>query len=366
MSLLVPRLPSSLGVCSSIVIGLDDQPFAINVHPAVIYVIPTAPKPRGSWGKLGEVAEGDRLLARLGARLMGVVREDWEVCSMGRLVGKPEARLMGKVVENLLVVKLGDSSGVESLVVSLAVGKPMDKPVASSADRPEHKQGGSLADSLADSLETAKVKDKPEDKPEGRRGRVTIWIWPGRLWRNVKRSTSGSSSGSGGSGTTSLGSTSSGSSAQSLTSTILEPCKSLLLDVSVDLLGLNINIDLYLHLAGLLDGVGGLLNSLLGGDRSRPTTMTQRYRDICGTSFTTLGPGRNVTATSPTDCLQQCEIDAILATVQLGTLNDCLGATLDRGIAIDNCLYFIGSDTDILDLHMAINTDDSDSFCKSC
>lgn len=139
-----------------------------------------------------------------------------------------------------------------------------------------------------------------------------------------------------------------------------------MLDVSVDLLGLNINIDLYLDLAGLLDGVGTLLNSLLGGDRSQPTTITQRYRAICGTSLATLGTGRKVTATSPTDCLRQCEIDAILATVQLGTLNDCLGATLDRGIAVDNCLYFVGSDTDVLDLHIAINTDNSDSFCKSC
>ncbi|KAK3393273.1 hypothetical protein B0H63DRAFT_554680 [Podospora didyma] len=115
-----------------------------------------------------------------------------------------------------------------------------------------------------------------------------------------------------------------------------------LLAVSVDLLGLNIDLDLYLDLAGLFNGVGNLLSGLLGGGPS-PTTVLPSS-SACGA----------------------CEADAVLATVQLGSLSDCLGATLNRSVAVDNCLYFIGADSGILDLNLALTTDDSDSYCKSC
>ncbi|KAK3694475.1 hypothetical protein B0T22DRAFT_71961 [Podospora appendiculata] len=147
-----------------------------------------------------------------------------------------------------------------------------------------------------------------------------------------------------------------------------------LLDITVDLLGLNIDIDAYLNLAGLLDTVGDLVGGLLGGllggssttQQQQPTTVSQQYRTNCGKSFSSLPGGKTTTATSASDCLQKCEADAILLTVQLGSLNDCLGATLDNSIAVDNCLYFLGGESDILDINLALLSSSKDSYCKSC
>ncbi|KAK0730189.1 hypothetical protein B0H67DRAFT_638721 [Lasiosphaeris hirsuta] len=142
-------------------------------------------------------------------------------------------------------------------------------------------------------------------------------------------------------------------------------CANPLLDITVSLLGLNIDIDAYLTLAGLLDDPGNLVGGLPDLDET-PTSLPQQYRTKCGKSFANLPGGTTVTAASATDCLQQCETASILATVQAGTLRDCLGATLTKGVAVNNCLYFLGDDDDILDVGLAIDLDDADSFCKSC
>ncbi|KAK3945226.1 hypothetical protein QBC46DRAFT_219215, partial [Diplogelasinospora grovesii] len=121
-------------------------------------------------------------------------------------------------------------------------------------------------------------------------------------------------------------------------------CNGPSLGVAIDLLGLNIDVNLYLSLAGrLLNSVGELVGvgSILGGatSTSNPTTVTQQFRAKCGKSFRNLpGGGKTTTAASAVECLRQCEADAIIATVQLGSLHGCLGATIDNSVAVDDCL----------------------------
>ncbi|KAK3989979.1 hypothetical protein QBC44DRAFT_369547 [Cladorrhinum sp. PSN332] len=163
------------------------------------------------------------------------------------------------------------------------------------------------------------------------------------------------------------------------------PCSttSPLLDISVDLLGLPIDVELYLDIAngnnngggGLLgtvsNVVGGLLGGLLGGSSSssRSTIITDGFTSRCGQGLTGIANGGNnsgttglTTAADARQCLQLCQRAGILLTVQIGELNDCLGVTLRNGIAVDNCLYFLGAASDILDLNLELGDVDGDVF----
>ncbi|KAK4231097.1 hypothetical protein QBC38DRAFT_495849 [Podospora fimiseda] len=147
-----------------------------------------------------------------------------------------------------------------------------------------------------------------------------------------------------------------------------------LLNISVDLLGLPIDVEFYLDIAngsnnnnggGLLGTVtnlvGGLLGDLLGGSSSsRSTIITDNFTARCSQCITGIvNQGNNsgstglVTAADAQECLQLCQRAGILFTVQIGELNDCLGVTLRNGVAVDNCLYLLGAARDILDLNQA-------------
>ncbi|KAL1878093.1 hypothetical protein VTK73DRAFT_8054 [Phialemonium thermophilum] len=160
-------------------------------------------------------------------------------------------------------------------------------------------------------------------------------------------------------------------------------CEKPLLDVVVDLLGLNIDITAYLNLSGLLDAVGDLLSGLLGGgkqpshphggssggsDNGYPTSVTRHYRAHCGSSLENCNCGwkhHKDTAKDAQDCVQRCEKAAIKATVELGSLVDCLGVTLDHGLAVDNCLFVLGQGHDLLDVDVDLNLLNSNSRTDS-
>ena len=141
--------------------------------------------------------------------------------------------------------------------------------------------------------------------------------------------------------------------------------------VSIDImaLGLNVDISIYLHVAGLLSDVtgaiGGIFGGLLGGAR-RPTIPKQvmhHYQPVCGKSLANHPGGTNCTVTDYNECLQRCEADAIQLSVEVDGLHDCLGISLNDGIQIDNCLYFIGSEDEILDTDSDDAVDDEVSSC---
>ena len=164
-----------------------------------------------------------------------------------------------------------------------------------------------------------------------------------------------------------------------------------LLNLTVDLGGVvndaSIDVEAYLAIPGVRDLLGDTeadrllslhLDSLLnldlnldvggGGSDSQPVTVSSQYRVKCDRSFANLAGGTATTAASASECLQQCEAAAIVATAQLLGLRDCLGATFggNDGLTVHNCLYFLGSDSDILDVELAIDSVTSDSFCKGC
>ncbi len=120
-------------------------------------------------------------------------------------------------------------------------------------------------------------------------------------------------------------------------------------------------------LKGVVGAVGGLLSGLLGGYRPKPQLPKQvlhQYQPHCGVSLPSAG-GKTCSATGYLECLNQCERDAIQLTVAVGDLHDCLGATIDDGIEVDNCLYLLGSNTDIADLEARLPTDSQNVGKKS-
>lgn len=146
-------------------------------------------------------------------------------------------------------------------------------------------------------------------------------------------------------------------------------CKDPLIDIVVNLLGLNIDIAAYLDLSGLLEGVGELLSGLLGGGgrHGRPTSIKRRYEAHCGATLEHCRPGREINRTTSTghdDCVSRCERAGIEASVRLGNLVDCLGVTLDRGISVDNCLFVLGDRKHLLDLDIDLlgGNDHTDSL----
>ncbi|EGZ77165.1 hypothetical protein NEUTE2DRAFT_99714 [Neurospora tetrasperma FGSC 2509] len=141
---------------------------------------------------------------------------------------------------------------------------------------------------------------------------------------------------------------------------------------------LDLDLKLYLDLSFLTSGVSSLLDSvsnLLGADNrpaspsNLPTTQVSRFRTLpCGTSLGSLpggnsttipinntdgpgggngngngnGDGDNSGSSAIEECIQRCEKDAIRASLELLTLRDCLGVTVDRTTTVDNCLWFVG------------------------
>lgn len=137
-------------------------------------------------------------------------------------------------------------------------------------------------------------------------------------------------------------------------------CAQPLLNVTTSLLDLNVDLTVYLNLGGLLSSVGDLVGNvvcgLLGCDGPLPTSVTDSYSVSCGKTMN-CGGAPDVTPTTATakdadDCVSQCRRAGIVATVQLGKLVDCLGASLDNGVQVDNCLFVIGEKHDILDLEV--------------
>lgn len=130
------------------------------------------------------------------------------------------------------------------------------------------------------------------------------------------------------------------------------------------------DLEAYLKVAGLLSlDVNIDLGALLGGgdsSQSLPKDVTHHYRTLCGKSFKNHPGGTSATASGAQDCLAQCERSAIQLTASVGSLVDCLGVTLQNGLEVNNCLFFTGSDSDILDANVdALNSDpDSDSFAR--
>ncbi len=137
-------------------------------------------------------------------------------------------------------------------------------------------------------------------------------------------------------------------------------------------LGLDLDIEVYLNLAGLLEGVlntvGGFLGGVLGGGQESqlPKQVLHDYRPKCGISFANHPGGKTYSAADYNHCMAQCERDAIELTVAVGALHDCLGITIDDGIEVDNCLYFLGIDSDILDADIDLLTHDltKNSLCR--
>ncbi len=124
-----------------------------------------------------------------------------------------------------------------------------------------------------------------------------------------------------------------------------------LLSINLDLLDLNINIDAYLDL------LGGQSDS-----SSDATTITRQYRTMCGQALQNRsGDGTTTSAQDATDCLQQCGADALRLTAAVGALQDCLGATLTDGVSVGNCLYFVGGESDLLDVDASVLTPDPDA-----
>jgi len=140
-------------------------------------------------------------------------------------------------------------------------------------------------------------------------------------------------------------------------------------------LGITIDLEVYLDIAGLLKGVvdtvGSLVGSILGGKpKAKPALPKQvlhQYKPKCGTSYANHPGGKTCSAVDYHDCLSQCEKDAIQLTAAVGDLRDCLGVTVHHGLEINNCLYFLGSDSDILDIDAKLDTRDegSDSFVRT-
>ncbi len=150
--------------------------------------------------------------------------------------------------------------------------------------------------------------------------------------------------------------------------------------VAIDLVALGLGVDLavYLNLGGVvksvLDSVSGLLGGLLGGGGSGgrrpspvPAHVEHQYRPLCGKSFAGHLGGTTVSAADYTDCLGQCERDAVQLSVAIGDLRDCLGVTLNWGLRVDNCLYFLGGGQDVLDVDIDVLADDEecDSFPRA-
>ena len=175
-------------------------------------------------------------------------------------------------------------------------------------------------------------------------------------------------------------------------------------------------------LDSVLPGLGNTVSNLLGANNlpasatNPPTTQRSRFRTLpCGTSLGSL-PGAN-TGTVPVDgsdgngdgnnnnnggdnngndnnngdnndngdnnndgsdgngnnnngnnsgsgttaleeCIKRCERDAIRASLELMTLRDCLGVTVDRTTTVDNCLWFVGPRGEklpVLDLGVALD-----------
>ncbi|KAK3396037.1 hypothetical protein B0T20DRAFT_416369 [Sordaria brevicollis] len=190
----------------------------------------------------------------------------------------------------------------------------------------------------------------------------------------------------------------------------------------IDLLDLDLKLYLDLSsltsgvgnlLDSVLPGLGSTVTNLLGADNqpasatNLPTTQRSRFRTLpCGTSLGSLPGGQ--TGTVPIDgnngdndndnnnnngdndtgnsnggdngsdngntdggnnnnngptsaieeCIKRCEADAIRASLELLTIRDCLGVTVDRRTTVDNCLWFVGPRGEklpILDLGVAVD-----------
>lgn len=145
-------------------------------------------------------------------------------------------------------------------------------------------------------------------------------------------------------------------------------CRDPLLDVVINLLGLDIDVAAYLDLGGLLGAVGDLLAGLLGHGKGKgknvPKSITRKYEAHCGATLEHCRHGterRNETASDAEDCVQRCEKAGIVATIQLGSLVDCLGVTINHGISVDNCLFVLGDKHNVLDLDLDLLGGDSNT-----
>ena len=153
-------------------------------------------------------------------------------------------------------------------------------------------------------------------------------------------------------------------------------CIPALIDASIDLLGLDIDIVAYLNLSGLLNTSGGLggflsnlLNGLLGGGSTSTTTTTttttvvnQQFTRLCNTSLVNVPGVVPANATSEANCLQQCQNAAVVASV--ANIVDCLGVTFDGSLNVNNCLFILGQPTALLNLDLSIGSTTSNSVVR--
>ncbi len=141
------------------------------------------------------------------------------------------------------------------------------------------------------------------------------------------------------------------------------------LSLTINLLGLNIDVEAYLELlSDLLESlglgpIGAAVGNLLGlqiGSGSNPTSIIAGFRGVCGLSFANRSGGTTVTASNAQDCLNQCTIAAVRAS---GTnIQTCAGATLDLTTTDGNCLFFIGNAGAPLSLATATRDSNALSF----
>lgn len=137
------------------------------------------------------------------------------------------------------------------------------------------------------------------------------------------------------------------------------------------------------------------------------TTVLHHYRPECGITAQGCQGGTTVTANSPGDCLEQCEqaaynqlqalgldksgygLDSLVGALNglgLGNLGlkrdlavssrqqsgqgqdtvDCLGVSYMHNLSQNNCMYFTGSDSDLLDAESSALTKDPnvDTFVR--
>lgn len=177
------------------------------------------------------------------------------------------------------------------------------------------------------------------------------------------------------------------SSSSSVTATALPTpafCDQPLLNLTTSLLGLNaVDLQLYLDLSGLLTGLldtlGDTLSSVIGGllggstppaSSPVPTAITGSYRPACGQTFgctngTTVGGATcgQSNATTAENCLADCQDAGILATLELGSLVNCLGVTVEDGVGVDDCLFVIGG-REVLDLDLDLLQGGGDSLVR--
>lgn len=130
---------------------------------------------------------------------------------------------------------------------------------------------------------------------------------------------------------------------------------------------LDVDLSVYLDLSHLLDlSVDLNLGDLLSGKTKPklPQSVKHAYQPACGRSLAGHANATACTAADYNACLARCETDAVKATVELGSLVDCLGVTIKNGVSVDNCLTVTGAAGSLIDLDVdLLGSDDScDSF----